>query len=161
MKTLYLVRHAKSSWEFNLDDHMRPLASRGLNDAPLVAKHIKSLIKRPDLIISSDALRAKTTALLYLKELGISEYALQLEPKVYDFSGKALDDVIKNVDDAVEVLMIFGHNNALTNLVNYYGDKKIDNVSTAAFTAIEFETESWEAIKKGTTTHFIKPKDLK
>ena len=69
--------------------------------------------------------------------------------------------VIRSCDDEVDVLMVFGHNNAMTNLVNHYGDMEIDNVSTAAFTAIEFDTDRWSMIKKGKTIHFIKPKDLK
>ena len=87
MKTLYLIRHAKSSWEFDVDDHERPLNERGMKDAPLVASHVKSLIKVPDQIISSDAVRAKTTAVLYLQSLDIPQDRLKLDPKLYDFNG--------------------------------------------------------------------------
>ena len=156
-----MIRHAKSSWEFDMDDHARPLAQRGLDDAPRMGRHIKNLIKTPGKVMSSDAIRAKTTAMLYLKELGIPQEQLVLERKMYDFGGKDLDAVIRSCDDEVDVLMVFGHNNAMTNLVNHYGDMEIDNVSTAAFTAIEFDTDRWSMIKKGKTIHFIKPKDLK
>ena len=161
MKTLYLVRHAKSSWEFDLDDHQRPLSDRGLKDAPLVASYIKSKIKLPEKILSSDAVRAKTTALLYLKELGIQENQLILEPNLYDFSGKGLDSVIRNCDNEISRLMIFGHNHAMTNIVNKYGSKAIGNVSTAAFTAIDFDTDDWSTIAKGITIYYITPKELK
>ena len=161
MKTLYLVRHAKSSWEFDLDDHQRPLSDRGLNDAPLVARYIKSRIEMPEKILSSDAVRAKTTALLYLKELDIPENQLILEPNLYDFSGKGLDWVIRNCENDINRLMIFGHNHAMTNIVNKYGSKAIGNVSTAAFTAIEFKTDDWKMIEKGETKYYITPKELK
>lgn len=161
MKTLYLVRHAKSSWEYDLEDHQRPLNERGLSDAPLMAAHIKDFIKRPGRIVSSDAVRAKTTALLYLKGLGIPESEMKLEHKLYDFSGKGLQEVIKSCPDDIDCQMLFGHNHAMTNMVNKLGDEPIGNVSTAAFTAIEFDTDSWSSIEEGKTTHYIKPKHLK
>ena len=161
MKTLYLVRHAKSSWEFNVDDHQRPLSERGLTDAPRMGAHIRGQIELPQRVISSDAVRAKTTALLYLKELGIPEEELQLDSRLYDFSGNKLDSVIKACDDSIDRLMIFGHNHALTHWVNRYGDLEIDNVSTAAFTAIRFKTDHWSQIRQGETLLYIKPKHLK
>ncbi len=161
MKTIYLVRHAKSSWEYDLEDHQRPLNDRGLHDAPLMGAHIRERIEMPQLILSSDAVRAKTTALLYLKELGIPEEALKLDHNLYDFGGSKLDKVIKSCDDAVDRLMIFGHNNALTYWVNRYGDQEIENVSTAAFTAIQFKSKSWSDIANGKTVLYVKPKQLK
>lgn len=160
MKTLYLIRHAKSSWEFDLDDHQRPLEQRGLEDAPKMGKYIREKISLPQRIMSSDAVRAKTTAVLYLKELGIPEEKLELDHRLYDFTGNQLDKVIKECDSNIDRLMIFGHNNALTFWVNQYGDKVIDNVSTAAFTTITFDVDDWKKIKKGKTTLYIKPKQL-
>lgn len=161
MKTIYLIRHAKSSWEYDLEDHQRPLSERGLHDAPLMGVHIREKIELPQLILSSDAVRAKTTALLYLKELGIPEEELVLDHRLYDFSGNKLDNVIKSCDDSVDRLMIFGHNNALTFWVNRYGDQDIDNVSTAAFTAIQFKSKAWSDINNGKTILYVKPKQLK
>ncbi|MEH6407619.1 MAG: histidine phosphatase family protein [Leeuwenhoekiella sp.] len=161
MKTLYLVRHAKSSWEFDIEDHERPLKERGLNDAALVAHHIKSKIEPPQKVISSDAIRAKTTALLYLREFSIPEEEFVLDSKLYDFTGRELDSVIRNCDNKIDRLMIFGHNDAMTNIVNKYGDKHIDNVSTAAFTCIVFDADSWQNIENGKTKFYITPKQLK
>ena len=87
-----------------------------------MGRHIKSKIKTPDLILSSDAMRAKTTALLYLKALGISEEEIVLEPRLYDFSGNSVLEVVHGIDNSVDVLMLFGHNNAFTNLVNLWGE---------------------------------------
>ncbi|MFI8380336.1 SixA phosphatase family protein [Leeuwenhoekiella sp. NPDC079379] len=160
MKTLYLVRHAKSSWEFDLDDHMRPLNQRGLEDAAKMGVFIREKISIPQRIVSSDAVRAKSTAVLYLKELGIPEERLELDPRLYDFTGNQLHTVIKSCDNRIDRLMIFGHNHALTYWVNQYGNKIIDNVSTAAFIAITFDVDDWSAIKKGETVLYVKPKQL-
>ena len=161
MKTLYLIRHAKSSWDYDIDDHERPLNERGLHDAPLVAAHIKDLIKNPDRIVSSDAVRAKTTAVLYLKALKIPDAKLELSAKLYDFDGREIERLVKKCSDNVKVLMVFGHNNAITRLANRWGDQEIDNVATAAFTAISFEEKHWAEISQGSTLHHIKPKQLK
>jgi len=161
MKTLYLVRHAKSSWEFDLEDHKRPLNERGLTDAPKMGAYIREKISLPQRIVSSDAVRAKTTALLYLKELGIPEERLELSHELYDFNGTGLDNFIRSCNDEVDRLMLFGHNNALTYWVNQYGSKAIDNVATAAFTMITFDVDRWEAIDRGETKLYVKPKQLK
>ena len=161
MKTLYLIRHAKSSWEFDLDDHERPLNDRGLVDAPKMGTFVREKITMPQRIVSSDAVRAKTTALLYLKALGIPEEQLELSNELYDFNGTGLDNFIRSCEDSVDKLMVFGHNNALTHWVNQYGDKAIDNVATAAFTQINFDVERWEDVDQGKTTLYVKPKQLK
>jgi phosphohistidine phosphatase len=161
MKTLYLVRHAKSSWEFDLEDHERPLNERGLHDAPMVARNIKDEINVPDKIMSSDAVRANTTAMLYLKALEIDPSVLILDPKLYDFNGREVDKIVRGTSDEVNCLMIFGHNNAMTSLVNKWGDLEIENVSTAAFTEIVFKQKKWTEIKNGTTKQYITPKQFK
>lgn len=161
MKTLYLVRHAKSSWEFNLEDHERPLNERGLYDASFVARNIKDEIRIPDMIMSSDAVRAKTTAMLYLKEFGIDQSVLILDPKLYDFNGREVEKIVRGTSDDVNCLMIFGHNNAMTSLVNKWGDLEIENVSTAALTELVFKQKNWAEIKNGTTKQYITPKQFK
>ncbi|MEH6656150.1 SixA phosphatase family protein [Leeuwenhoekiella marinoflava] len=161
MKTLYLIRHAKSSWEFDLNDHERPLNDRGLDDASKMGAFIREKITMPQRIVSSGAVRAKTTALLYLKALGIPEEQLELSNELYDFNGTGLDNFIRSCDDSIDRLMVFGHNNALTYWVNQYGDKSIDNVATAAFTQINFDVERWEDVDQGKTTRYVKPKQLK
>lgn len=161
MKTLYLVRHAKSAWEFNLEDHERPLNERGLHDAPLVARNIKDEIRIPDKIMSSDAVRAKTTAMLYLKEFEIDQSVLILDPKLYDFNGREVEKIVRGTSDDVNCLMIFGHNNAMTSLVNRWGDLEIENVSTAALTELVFKQKNWAEIKNGITKQYITPKQFK
>jgi len=160
MKTLILVRHAKSSWEFNMKDHERPLKKRGYKDANLVFNALKNEIY-PDIIISSDANRAKTTAELYVSHLNIDKNKINLNHLLYDFSGVNLTQVVKNCKNSVNTLMIFGHNNAITNFVNTYGDVIIDNVPTCGVTIIEFNIENWSDLNKGKTIKTLFPKDLK
>jgi phosphohistidine phosphatase len=160
MKTLYLVRHAKSSWEFDLDDHKRPLNDRGLRDAPRVAAKVAKSLPRPDLAMSSDAMRAKTTALFFTKAFGIPENELVLEPKLYDFSGNNVLQVIRTCPDTVDCLLLFGHNNAMTTIVNVFGSKVVDNVPTCGFIAIEFNITHWRDLEQGTTFFTCIPKEL-
>jgi phosphohistidine phosphatase len=161
MKNLYLVRHAKSSWEYDLSDHERPLNKRGYKDANLVSNYLKANLVLPDLVITSDAVRAKTTATIFKDNLGLSENIFNLSYDLYDFAGMQLVEVIKNCDDSVNTLMIFGHNHAMTFFVNTYGNKPIGNVPTSGFTHIEFDISSWKDLKKGVTKQTVFPKQLK
>jgi phosphohistidine phosphatase len=161
MKRLYLVRHAKSSWEYDVSDHKRPLNKRGFKDANLVSKHLKNVIIFPELIISSDANRALTTANIFISNFGINEDDIKLEHELYDFSGQGLTNVIKNCVDSIDTLMVFGHNHAMTYFVNTYGNKPIGNVPTSGFTHIEIDINSWNDLTKGTTIQTVFPRDLK
>ncbi len=161
MRILYLVRHAKSSWEHNLKDHRRPLKKRGIKDAFLVCNSLFSSDLSPDLILSSDAERAKETASLFIRHLNLNRIGLSLDERLYDFSGNELTNVIRLCDKSIDKLMVFGHNYAITNFVNTYGDIIIDNVPTCGFIEIHFEIDSWEQLKKGNTVRTVFPKDLK
>ena len=161
MKNLYLVRHAKSSWEYDLTDHERPLNKRGFKDAKLVSNHLKKSLKLPDFVISSDAERAKTTATIFVDNLGISKDIFELDHSLYDFSGSKLKEVIQNCDDSINTLMVFGHNHAMTYFVNMFGNKHIRNVPTCGFTHIQLDIDSWKDLTKGTTIQTVFPKQLK
>lgn len=160
MKTLYLVRHAKSSWEFDVIDHERPLNERGLRDAPRVAQRVAQTMPKPDLLLSSDAVRAKTTAAIFAKALEIPSQDIVLNHKLYDFEGRDLMAVIRDCDDSVDTLMVFGHNHAMTSVVNTYGDRHTDNVPTAGFTAIAFDVSHWKDIAQGKIIAYLTPKTL-
>lgn len=161
MKTLYLVRHAKSSWNYDVIDHQRPLKKRGDSDAKLVSEYISTVIEKPDLLICSDALRALSTAVYFKENLKISDTAFQVNPELYDFSGQQVLNVIHACNDNVDKLMVVGHNHAFTSLANVLGTQSINNVPTCGFVMIEFETKSWQDIKKGETKLCVFPRDLK
>lgn len=160
-KIIQFIRHAKSSWQFNVSDHDRPLKKRGVKDANLVANHLKTNFIKPNLILSSTANRAKLTALLFVDVLDLKNIQFQQKKALYDFSGDSVLEVINNCDDNVNVLMVFGHNHALTNLCNSLGNTSIDNVTTSGFVQIEFDQNSWKNIKNGNTTKIVFPKHLK
>lgn len=160
-KILQFVRHGKSSWEFDVSDHDRPLKKKGINDASLVCNHLKTNFLNPDAIFSSTANRAKSTARLFVDNLQLNDTKFDLKKELYDFSGEAVFKFIKSCDNSLDILMFFGHNFALTNLCNSLGNIAIDNVTTSGFVQIEFEETSWNDIKKGKTTKIVFPKHLK
>ncbi|MEP5341112.1 MAG: histidine phosphatase family protein [Algibacter sp.] len=161
MKKLILVRHAKSSWKFNVIDHERPLNSRGLSDSSLIASHLESKKVTADLVIISDAIRTKLTSEIILSKLKINKENVFFNHDLYDFSGSNLTQVIKDCDHKVKTLMIFGHNHAITAFVNTYGDAFIENVPTCGVVIIEFNIDSWENLNQGKTIETIFPKDLR
>ena len=150
MKTLVLIRHAKSSWKFpELKDFDRPLNERGLNDAPLMGNVLKHLEMIPDRIISSPAVRAIATAEIIAQALGCSEEQIIHEPKLYLVSKSKIKKVINKADDTFKTLFIVSHNPGLTELANDLAGTDIDNIPTSGAFGIQFETGSWAEIEKG------------
>jgi len=144
MKTLLLVRHAKSDWgsgEFS--DFERPLNNRGLHDAPFMAKiiHDKNII--PELIISSPAARALTTAKLFAVEFNYPIESIMKNNTIYNGSTKQLFDIINQTDDAVNTLMFFGHNPDITNLCCLLSGNIFDNIPTTGVVCIDFDITKW------------------
>ena len=162
MKTLILVRHAKSSWKHDLPDHKRPLKKRGRTDAALMAKHLKkSDFLKPDKIVVSDAERAKQTSEIFIKHLDWSSVNTYLNNDLYDFSGELAFNVITSTPNDINTLVIFGHNPTFTLLANQLGSKFIDNIPTSGLVQIQFEQDDWSKVKKGLTIKTLYPKTLK
>jgi len=161
MKNIVLVRHAKSSWNYNVSDDERPLAKRGISDAHLVSREFGTQMFIPDKIFSSHANRALTTCKIFLENLKISDNLLVISHKLYDFSGENVKKFIESIDEGLNNVIIFGHNFAFTSLSNRLGSVFIDNLPTCGLVWIEFNVDSWHEVKKGTTKLIIKPKDLK
>ena len=153
-KTLYIARHAKSSWDdASLSDFERPLNKRGKRDAPFMAEKLKELGVKPDLILSSPAKRAKITAKHYRDTLG-SE--LQYDERIYEASLMSLIYLAREAFEEVDSLMIVGHNPGLTMLNDRVSNKSIFNIPTAGVVAIEFEDEV--AAHKGKQVFYEYPK---
>ncbi len=161
MKTLYLVRHAKSSWEHDVPDHQRPLKKRGHNDALLVSELVSLELKPPQKIISSDANRAQTTAKYFKKAFNVTDEDFILDHQLYDFSGRSVMQIIKNLDDSLKCVMIVGHNHAFTSIVNMLGNEYIDNLPTSGFVQIRFDVASWKEITSGKTKKMVFPRHLR
>ncbi len=161
MKKLILVRHAKSSWEHQVTDHERPLNERGFQDANLVSNNLNLDGLKPDLILCSDSVRTITTASIFTSNLNIDESKVIFKPELYDFTGGNLVNAIKNCDDTVGSIMLFGHNHAITSFVNTYGHIYIDNVPTCGVVVIGFLINKWKDLNKGKTIKTVFPRDLR
>lgn len=161
MKTLILVRHGKSSWEYSVDDKDRPLQERGVNDGHLVSTKFKSHKIPIDAVFSSPANRALHTCMIFLRQLNFPFVKFRVTNELYDFSGDSVLKFLNTLDDTLDTVMIFGHNEAFMNVVNSLGNSYIDNVPTTGLVQIRFEVNDWASVTKGTTTQAIFPKDLK
>jgi len=145
MKKLYIIRHAKSSWkDLSLSDFDRPLNKRGTNDAPLMGKMLKRKKILPDLIISSPAKRAKTTAKVIAKEINYTE-SIVYDSDIYEAGMSTLRNIIASIDDKNKSLFLFGHNPGLGMLVDcLVGLYK--NIPTTGIVEIEFDCNKWKNI---------------
>jgi phosphohistidine phosphatase len=153
VKNLFLIRHAKSSWaEIGSKDFDRSLDERGLRDAPKMAKILRGMGITPDLIISSPAKRAKTTAQFFAKEFEIPLEKIDLQADIYEASESDLLHVIKNIDNTAKTVLLFGHNPTLTYFPNRYTDDFIDNVPTCGIVLLNVNTESWSEFNEKTVS---------
>jgi phosphohistidine phosphatase len=148
MKTLYIIRLAKSSWDSSAkSDFDRPLNRRGLRDAPIMGTVLKQKAIKPDLVISSSAKRAKKTALIISEQIGYEESDILFDENLYLASANEILEIIQNVDDYVESLFIIGHNPGMTEFINHFSDAFIDNLPTAGVFSMEFDMSSWKSLK--------------
>lgn len=161
MKRLILVRHGKSSWKYDVPDDKRPLKKRGLKDGDLIASAFEKFFNPPVLIWSSPAVRALETAKIFKKKLNIPENDFVVKPALYTFNKKDLLAHIETCKNSIDKLMIFGHNPAMTSLVNELGDKYFNNVPTTGLTIIDFETNRWKDLNNGKTILNLFPKNLR
>jgi len=144
MKTLTLVRHAKSSWkDRGLSDRERPLNNRGKHDAPLMGRFVAEADVRPSQIISSPAVRAWTTARIFAAELGYPVEFLQREDGLYLASLDNLLDVIATQDAGFSNLMLFAHNPGLTDFANYLVPGLTSNLPTSGVVTVNLDTDDW------------------
>jgi phosphohistidine phosphatase len=160
MKTLYLARHAKSSWKNpELSDADRPLNKRGKRDALLMGETLNEKGVKLDLMVTSPAKRARLTAESIAKEIGYKKKDIVVDEDLYEFSTSGLLDVIQGFDNEYDSVMIFGHNPAFTTLNNNLTDQYIDNIPTCGIVCIQFDLQ-WKEIKSnsGKTQFFIYPK---
>ena len=161
MKTLILVRHGKSSHEYSVEDKDRPLTERGVEDGHLVSEQFKSQNISIEAAFSSPAIRALHTCMIFLRQLNFPFVKFQVTNELYDFSGERDLKFIKNLDDRFHTVLIFGHNQAFTNVANQLGNSYIDKVPTTGLVRLKFEVDKWASVDKGTTEQTLSPKELK
>lgn len=146
MRTLFFIRHAKSSWDNpGLRDFDRPLNKRGLHDAPRMAKMLEKQGARPDLLVSSPAKRALTTALFFAGAFGIADESVVREQGIYEAYPTDIMHIVSSLPDSARTVLLFGHNPTLTELANRFSDDFIDNVPTCGIVQVESSADSWQS----------------
>jgi len=152
MKTLTVVRHAKSSWSnTNLSDRKRPLNKRGERDAPIMGRRILEHGIRPSLIVSSPATRAWTTAKIIASEISYPLEFLQREDSLYLASLDEILDVIMAQDNEFNSLMVVGHNPGMTSVANFLSPGLTHNLPTAGVVSVQIEKEDWNLFERPKT----------
>ena len=147
MKNLYLTRHAKSSWgNPGLADIDRPLNGRGKKAAPLMGKLISERGEKPELLISSPANRAFSTAKVFASAMGLHETDVLIKDTIYGAGVHQLLELVHNQDDLRSSVMIFGHNPTFTLFGNMLSGENIMNIVTCGVVRIDFEFSSWKNI---------------
>jgi phosphohistidine phosphatase len=150
MKTVYLIRHAKSSWDDTvLSDFERPLNNRGRLDAPRMAALLHQRGAAPQLIICSSARRTTETAMYFAQEFAISPGLVQQEHALYDSTTAAYMDVLCSVPQDISSVILIGHNPTITRLANILShNSQIDDMPTCAVACLHFEqAETWIDIR--------------
>lgn len=167
MKRLYLIRHAKSSWE-DLDqkDIDRPLNDRGKTDAPRMGKRLKGRNIFPDVMLSSPAKRALDTCKVIAKTIGFPAERIKTDQRLYHANEDQLLNVIKELTDSnndKEVIMVFGHNPGLTDFANSLLSETIENIPTCGVVGSEIMVKSWKdtTFGSGELKFFDFPKNRK
>lgn len=161
MKHLILIRHAKSSWDSPVNDIDRSLEKRGIDDAHLVSSNIHDFLPKTFTIYSSNAKRAAATAIIFAQNIHFPIESIFFNNELYTFDVKQLEKVIKSFEKSVDNIILFGHNAAITDFVNKFGNVLIENVPTSGLVSISFDTDCWTKIYKGKTNKIVNPKDLK
>ena len=152
MKTLTLVRHAKSSWsDTHLSDRDRPLNKRGKRDAPVMGKRIVEHGIRPSLIISSPAKRAWSTAKLIAAEISYPIEFLQREDGLYHASLDEFLGVIVAQDNRFNNIMIVGHNPGMTEFANFLSPGLTNNLPTAGVVSVQIDQDDWNLYEQPRT----------
>ena len=148
MKTVLLIRHAKSSWgDLSLPDFERPLNDRGKSDAPKMAKRIHNKEVPIDTFISSPAKRAKKTAEIFADRYGVKKNDIVLVPELYHGADNVFFDTIAKAPGKSNSIAIFGHNPGITEFAIRLTQTRIDNMPTCSIFAVKAEIKDWSEFK--------------
>jgi Phosphohistidine phosphatase SixA len=161
MKTVYFIRHAKSSWEdSSLRDIERPLNKRGLRDAPFMAQMLRGRGVQADQIISSPANRAYTTATYFAEAMEIEQTAIVVRHDIYEAYPQTVLNIVSSLAESTQKVLIFGHNPTFTSIANMFSEDYIPNVPTCGIVKIEMDSKEWSLFNPDTArmTAFYYPK---
>ena len=162
MKSVILFRHGKSDWDavYNTD-HNRPLAKRGIKAAKRMGKYLAELDQMPDLVISSTAVRAKTTVQLAM-ESGEWSSKFKLDRSIYGGSSGTLLDLLYNINDSMGVACLVGHEPTFSSFISNCTNSGWIRFPTASMARLDFEVSAWKEIRfgQGTLAWLTRPKEL-
>ena len=149
MKRLYLIRHAKSSWKKpDLADFDRPLNKRGKQDAPLMANLLKKINLNPDIVLSSPAKRAFTTAQVITEGINYPETKIIKQIQLYLADVHELLSVVHSLEASINEAVLVGHNPGMTDFTNFLTGEDIENIPTCGVVCINFLVDEWKNVDK-------------
>lgn len=149
MKTIYLVRHAKSSWDSGAEsDFERPLNDRGKRDAPMMAKRLQDKDIKIDAFVSSPAKRAKKTAEVFVKEYNQDKDNIIFIDELYHAGPEAFSAAIEKLKNKYKRVAIFSHNPGITEFANSLTDTRVDDMPTCSIFAVSADTDDWEKFRE-------------
>jgi len=161
LKKLILIRHAKSSWDYDVKDLDRPLSNRGFNDADLMSNILNNFSIKIDGVFSSNAKRTLQTANIFIKNLTNYKKLFIVESSdLYDFSGENVDLYIKNLKNDLDTVLVFSHNNSCNNLIRKYSNISDKHVPTCGILIFEFDVSLWSEVRSGNCKSYF-PKNFK
>ena len=149
-KYLYLIRHAKSDWTGGLPDHERPLNHRGKRDAPQMASRLSQQAPQPEVLLSSPAQRALSTAQYFADVLLYPKDQIQVDEKIYEADVTTLLHIINTFDHPSNCLALFGHNPGISLFASYLSDGIYRDFPTCAVALFQFDCQHWAEISHGT-----------
>jgi phosphohistidine phosphatase len=149
VKTLLLIRHAKSSWDDpGLSDYERPLNERGKKDAPAMAERLYERGIKVDAFVTSPARRARKTAEQFAKQYKKEKNDLQLKTELYMAGDDTFYNVISRLNDDDDCVALFSHNPGLTDFANELTDARIDNIPTCGIFAVSIDAKKWNKFRE-------------
>lgn len=150
MRILTLVRHAKSSRDYpELSDFERPLTPRGRKDAAAIASKLRKADLKPDLLVTSPALRAISTAHVFAEILGIKREHIAVNPHIYEAAVQTLLHITRTLPDTEHEVMLFGHNPGITHFAHQLAKCEFDEMPTSAAVRIELAVKAWPLVRHG------------
>lgn len=164
MKTLYLIRHAKSDWSNPLlRDFDRPLNKRGDKDAPFMGNVLAKAHIHPDLILSSPAARAKKTAVEIAKQLNYNTHSIRYDETLYEADIITIEHLLKSISPSQQTVFLIGHNPGLTEFAQYISGYAIENIPTCGIVCVKLKEDNWKSIGENSTlfASFDYPKKYK
>ncbi len=160
MKQLLIIRHAKSSWDYDVSDIDRSLTERGVADVYKISEAFSKQGVNLDWIYSSSATRALQTALIFSRATHHPVDNISISDSLYDFSGESFTQFIRGIDSRHRIVGLFGHNHAVSHVVSWLLKKAMPEVPTAGLHLIESDVDSWEEFTSGKLIIQLYPKTI-